>query len=218
SSGTVASSRKASKATFALNAASNFLRDFVISLAPLVKTEQDATHLNRWSQNRGPLQLVPAFFAIKGTSSSSNRRGRDRPFNRSLQVRHSEGLLNEDSFGAQRDASHRIAGHEHVRDKLASKDLFDRGYAAGFAKSDIDDHQIRAPMGSGGHRIGEIALYGADGVTETLERFREQFADHRVVFHDQGAQRLHRITSPPAPRSFSQTATLSNDPEVGAAL
>src|SRR5208283_4233625 len=63
SSGTVASSRKASKATFALNAASNFLRDFVISLAPLVKTEQDATHLNRWSQNRGPLQTIEQFDA-----------------------------------------------------------------------------------------------------------------------------------------------------------
>ena len=43
------------RATFALNAASNFLRDFVISLATSVKTEQDASHLNGWSQIRGPL-------------------------------------------------------------------------------------------------------------------------------------------------------------------
>ena len=48
--------RSASSATFALNAASKFLRDFVISLAPSVKTEQDASHLNGWSQIRGPLQ------------------------------------------------------------------------------------------------------------------------------------------------------------------
>src|SRR5271165_2369449 len=55
-------------------------------------------------------------------------------------------------------------------------------------------------MRSGGHSIGDITLYGADGVTETLERFREQFADRRVVFHDQGAQRLHCITSRLRPR------------------
>jgi hypothetical protein len=32
------------------------LRDFVISLAPSLKTEQHASHLNSWSQIRGPLQ------------------------------------------------------------------------------------------------------------------------------------------------------------------
>jgi hypothetical protein len=32
------------------------LRDFVISLAPFVKTEQVTSHLNDWSQNRGLLQ------------------------------------------------------------------------------------------------------------------------------------------------------------------
>ena len=71
----------------------------------------------------------------------------------------------------------------------ASEDLFDRRNAARFAESDVDDHQIRAPMRSGGHCIGDIALHGADRVAETLERFREQSADHRVVLHDQGAQR-----------------------------
>ncbi len=81
--------------------------------------------------------------------------------------------MNKDRFGAQRNASHRIAGHEHVQDKTALKDFFDRRYAACVAKSDVNDHQIRAPMRRGGHRIGDIALYGADSVAETLERFRE---------------------------------------------
>jgi hypothetical protein len=34
------------------------LRDFVISLAPSLKTEQHASHLNSWSQIRGPLHSI----------------------------------------------------------------------------------------------------------------------------------------------------------------
>ena len=68
--------------------------------------------------------------------------------------------------------------------------------AARLAESDVDDHQIWAPMRSGGHRFGDIGLHGADRVAETLKRFREQFTENCVVFHDQSAQRLHRITSP----------------------
>jgi hypothetical protein len=48
--------RSASSATLASDAASNFLRDFVILLAPSVKTEQDESrteqdvaHIDRWS-------------------------------------------------------------------------------------------------------------------------------------------------------------------------
>ena len=59
--------------------------------------------------------------------------------------------------------------------------------------------------------IGDVALHGADRVTDTLERFSKQSADHCIVFHDQGVQRLHRITSPLAPPSFTQTATFSSD-------
>jgi hypothetical protein len=82
---------------------------------------------------------------------------------------------------------------------------------ARFAKSDVDDHQVWEPIRSGGYGIGDIALHGADRVTDTLERFSKQSADHCIVFYDQGVQRLHRITSPPAPPSFTQTATLSSD-------
>jgi hypothetical protein len=74
-----------------------------------------------------------------------------------------------------------------MRDESASKDLFDRCNAACFAETDVDDHQIRAPMRSGGHRIGDIVLHGADRVAKTLERFREQSADYCVVFYDQSA-------------------------------
>src|SRR5208283_1694991 len=83
SSGTVASSRKASKATFALNAASSFLRDFVISLAPLVKTEQDATHLNRWSQNRGPLQRFHPGRSLSGVMIAGQK---ERPEERDPRI------------------------------------------------------------------------------------------------------------------------------------
>jgi hypothetical protein len=38
------------------------LRDFVISLAPSIVTEQDASHLNGWSHIRGPLQPSTASF------------------------------------------------------------------------------------------------------------------------------------------------------------
>ena len=78
----------------------------------------------------------------------------------------------------------------------ASEDLFDGYEAARLTESDVDDHQIRAPMRSGGHRFGDIGLHGADGVAETVNRLREQFTDNSVVFHDQSAQRLHRIASP----------------------
>ena len=105
---------------------------------------------------------------------------------------------------------------EHMRDKAALENLFDRCDAACFAESDVDDHQIRAPMRSGGHCLGDIGLHGANRVAETLERFREQSADHRVVLHDQGAQRFHRLTSPPAPPSFTQMATLLNDVDASA--
>ena len=88
--------------------------------------------------------------------------------------------------------------------------------AACFAESDVDDHQIRAPMRSGGHCIGDIALHGADRVTETLERFRKQSPDHRVVLHDEGALRFHRTTSPPAPPSFTQAAILLSDVDATA--
>jgi hypothetical protein len=98
-----------------------------------------------------------------------------------------KGLSNEDSIRPRRRTSQRIAHHENKRDKTASEDFFDRGNAACFAKSDVDDHQIWAPMRSGGHHIGEIALHGADRVAETLERFRKQSADDCVVFYDQSA-------------------------------
>ncbi len=65
-------------------------------------------------------------------------------------------------------------------------------------------------MRSGGHRVGDIVLHGADRMAETLERFCEQSADHCVIFDNQSAQRLQRITSP-APPSFNQTATFSSD-------
>ena len=71
--------------------------------------------------------------------------------------------------------------------KFASKDLFDRRDAGCFAQSDVNDHQIRAPMESGGRRIGDIAFHSADRVAETLERFRKQSADDCVVFYDQSA-------------------------------
>ena len=41
-----------------LNAASNFLREFVILPLHPFLTEQDPSHLNDWSQIRGPLQLT----------------------------------------------------------------------------------------------------------------------------------------------------------------
>jgi hypothetical protein len=47
----------------------------------------------------------------------ANRRRLERPLDSSLQFRYAEGLLNEHSFRTQRDASHRAAGDEHVRDK-----------------------------------------------------------------------------------------------------
>jgi hypothetical protein len=49
-----------------------------------------------------------------------------------------------------------------------------------------------------------------------LQRFREQSADHGVVFDDQSALSLHRIASLPAPPSFTEAATLSNNPERSA--
>jgi hypothetical protein len=100
-----------------------------------------------------------------------------------------------------------MACDEHMTDESTLEDLFDRRYSARFAKSDVDDHQVWEPIRSGGYGIGDIALHGADRVTDTLERFSKQSADHCIVFHDQGVQRLHRITSPPAPPSFTQTAT-----------
>ena len=95
---------------------------------------------------------------------------------------------------------------EHMRNEFDSDDLFDRRHSARFAQSDVDDHQIWTPMRSGGHRIGDIALNRADRMAETLERLCEQYADHWVVFHDQSAQRPHRINSP-LRRPRSQTAT-----------
>jgi hypothetical protein len=95
-----------------------------------------------------------------------------------------------------------------MRDKTASEDLVDCRDAARFAQSDVNNHQIRATSRSGGHRVIDIVLDGGDPVTETLECFREQSADHCVVLHDQSAKRLHRTTSPPAPPSFTQTAML----------
>jgi hypothetical protein len=74
-----------------------------------------------------------------------------------------------------------------MRHESASNDLFDRRDAGCFALSDVNDHQIRAPMGSGGRRIGDIAFHSADRVAETLERFRKQSADDCVVFYDQSA-------------------------------
>jgi hypothetical protein len=71
-------------------------------------------------------------------------------------------------------------------------------------------------MRSGAYRFGDIGLYGTDPVAETLKRFREQSADNCVVFYDQSAQRLHRITFPPAPRSFTQTATTSKNLDLTA--
>ena len=78
----------------------------------------------------------------------------------------------------------------------ASENLFDSYEAARLPEFDVDDHQIWAPMRSGGHRFGDIRLHGADRVAQTFKRFREQFTENCVVFHDQGAQRLHRMTSP----------------------
>ena len=72
---------------------------------------------------------------------------------------------------------------------------------------DVDDHQVWEPIEAEATAIGDVALHGADRVTDTLERFSKQSADHCIVFHDQGVQRLHRITSPLAPPSFTQTAT-----------
>jgi hypothetical protein len=39
------------------------LRDFIISLAPSIVTEQDASHLNGWSHIRGPLHCDPNVIA-----------------------------------------------------------------------------------------------------------------------------------------------------------
>src|SRR5271166_1586156 len=94
--------------------------------------------------------------------------------------------------------------------KAASKNLFNRRDTARFAESDVDNHQIRAPMRSGGHCLSHIGLHGANRVTETLERFREQSADHRVVLHDEGAQRFHRTISRARP-SFTQTARVQGN-------
>ena len=69
----------------------------------------------------------------------------------------------------------------------ASEDLFDSDEAARLAEADVDDHEIWPPMRSGGHRFGDIGLHGADPMAETLKRFREQFTENCVVFHDQDA-------------------------------
>src|ERR1700733_4025347 len=132
--------------------------------------------------------------------------GCERLLNRSFQIRHAEGLLNEDTLSTQGRPSNHIASDEHMRNEFDSDDLFDRRHSARFAQSDVDDHQIWTPMRSGGHRIGDIALNRADRMAETLERLCEQYADHWVVFHDQSAQRPHRINSP-LRRPRSQTTT-----------
>jgi hypothetical protein len=94
--------------------------------------------------------------------------------------------------------------------KAASKDLFDRCNATRSTQSDVDNHQIRAPTRSRRQRVGDTGLHGADRVTKSLKRFREQSADHRVVLDDQCAKRFHRITSPTAPPS-PLTAIRSNN-------
>ena len=142
----------------------------------------------RWRSSRSGGSLTE-----HGRAASASRLRRERPLDRMNDVRSAEGLLDEHGFGPERQVSQRVAGRKDVGNKAASQDLFDRRDAARFAEPDVDDHQIGVVTRGGGHRIGGIGLHGADDVTEILERFGEQPADHCVVLHDQDAQRLHRL-------------------------